>query len=104
MVGWQGIGFARTHVKARLASLDATLSIHAAYINDCYPLLEYCSEDKAFLFNLAKMLQADGRYVDSNFVVMQGTKVSNDPMFWVLMGNNLKAMRLYDEACAVLKH
>lgn len=50
------------------------------------------------------MLQADGRYVDSNFVLMQGTKVSNDPMFWVLMGNNLKAMRLYDEACAVLKH
>ena len=100
MVGWQGIGFARTHVKARLASLDATLSIYAAYINDCYPLLEYCSEDKAFLFNFAKMLQADGRYVDSNFVLMQGTKVSNDPMFWVLMGNNLKAMRLYDEAVA----
>lgn len=46
------------------------------------------------------MLQADGRYVDSNFVLMQGTKVSNDPMFWVLMGNNLKAMRLYDEAVA----
>lgn len=100
IVGWQGIGFTRKHVDARLASRDATMFVHAANINDCYSLLDYCCEDKAFLFGFAKMLQADERYVDSNSMLMRGTKVSNDPMFWVLMGNNLKAMRLYDEAVA----
>lgn len=85
---------------ARLASRDATMFVHAANINDCYSLLDYCCEDKAFLFGFAKMLQADERYVDSNSMLMRGTKVSNDPMFWVLMGNNLKAMRLYVEAVA----
>ncbi len=95
---WQGINFTRHYVNARLASHDATVSIHAAYINDCYPLLEYCSEDKDFLFCFAKMLQTAGRYVDSNSILTRGTKVSNDPMFWILMGNNYKAMRLYDEA------
>ena len=95
---WLSIGFTRRHVDAKLASLDATKYIHAAYIHDCYPLLEYCSEDKSFLFGFAKMLQSDGRYMDSNSMLLRGTKVSNDPMFWVLMGNNLKAMRLSDDA------
>lgn len=95
---WLATDFTRKHVDASKAAHDATMAIHAAYINDCYSLLEYCREDKAFLFNFAKMLQAEGRYVDGNSMSQKGTEVSNDPMFWILMGNNYKVMALYDEA------
>lgn len=38
------------------------------------------------------------RYVDSNAMLRLGTLVSNDPMFYVLQGNNYCEMMLFDEA------
>lgn len=38
------------------------------------------------------------RYVDSNAMLHLGTLVSNDPMFYVLQGNNYCEMMLFDEA------
>lgn len=71
---------------------------HDSLMPDYYRLLPYCNDDKKFLFDFAKLLQANKRYIDSNAILRQGIKISNDPMFWVLMGNNYRKLKQYDEA------
>ena len=38
------------------------------------------------------------RYTDSNAVLRLGTLISNDPMFYVIQGNNYLQMNLYQKA------
>ena len=71
---------------------------HAALIDDYYELLPLMVSNEHFLFDFAKILAADGRYNDSNAMLRQGTLVSNDPMFYVLQGNNYRDMEAYSEA------
>ena len=73
-------------------------SRHVAFIDDYYELLPLLNCNKRFLFDFAKILATDGRYVDSNAMLHLGTLVSNDPMFYVLQGNNYCEMMLFDEA------
>ena len=72
--------------------------IHESFIKDYYRLCPLCLDDKQFLFDFAKILQEKHRYLDSNAILRDGILISNDPMFWVLMGNNYKLMKLYVEA------
>jgi tetratricopeptide (TPR) repeat protein len=44
------------------------------------------------------MLSVDGRYNDSNAVLRIGTFVSNDPMFYVIQGNNYSEMGVSQDA------
>lgn len=70
----------------------------AAFLDDYYEVLPDERDDPQFLFNFAKTLRQSGRYRDSNAVLRQGTEVSADPMFYVLMGNNYKDEQYYDLA------
>ncbi len=74
--------------------------MHGSFIKDYHRLYPLCRDDKRFLFDFAKILQANQRYLDSNAILREGILVSNDPMFWVLMGNNFRKMKQYDEAMA----
>lgn len=69
-----------------------------AFVNDYYELLPLESDHSLFLFDFGKLLRILGRYNDSNAILQKGTMVSNDPMFYVLMGNNYKDMKHYDLA------
>ncbi|MBP3788503.1 MAG: O-antigen ligase family protein [Prevotella sp.] len=71
---------------------------HAAFIDDYYELLPLLSSNEHFLFDFAKILAADGRYNDSNAILRLGTLVSNDPMFYVIQGNNYNEMGFCQEA------
>lgn len=53
---------------------------------------------RIFFFTFGKALQAVGRHNDSNAVLHQGTMVSCDPMFHVLIGNNYRALGAPAEA------
>ncbi|MDD6783576.1 MAG: O-antigen ligase family protein [Prevotellaceae bacterium] len=68
------------------------------FIKDYYILLPYVVESPQFLFNFAMTLRESGRYRDSNAILRLGTRVSTDPMFYVLMGNNYKDEQHYDLA------
>lgn len=60
----------------------------AAFVNDFrknYDRLKDCPE---YLFTYGKALRELERYNDSNAALWQGTLVSCDPMFHVMMGNN----------------
>lgn len=69
-----------------------------AFIKDYYKLLPLENENAGFLFDFAKALRNCGRYRDSNAILRMGTKVSTDPMFYVIMGNNYKDEGLYELA------
>ena len=63
-----------------------------------YKWLSLENDNSRFLFSFGKKLREDGRYNDSNAIFCQGTKCSADPMFYILLGNNYKDMKLYDLA------
>lgn len=71
---------------------------HSAFLDDYYELLPLMLSNEHFLFDFAKMLAADDRYTDSNAMLRLGTLVSNDPMFYVIQGNNYNEMGLCQEA------
>lgn len=65
------------------------------FIKDQYKFLPKESDHPQFLFTFAKALRQAGRYNDSNAILRQGTLISNDPMFYLLQGNNYKDMKQY---------
>ncbi len=70
----------------------------AAFLDDYYELLPLLTENSRFLFDFGKMLAVQGRYNDSNTMLRQGALVCNDPMFYVIQGNNYRDMGAYSEA------
>ena len=72
--------------------------VNEAFIKDYYELLPFEYDNSRFLFDFGKTLRIHGRNNDSNDVLRQGTLVSADPMFYVLMGNNYKDMGCPDLA------
>lgn len=95
---WLGLDFTQKHVEARVSSQKCVLFSDAVFIKENYQLLDLCCQDKNFLFGFSKMLQSAGRYMDSNAMLLKGIKISNDPMFWVLMGNNFRSMKMLEDA------
>ncbi|MBQ7180560.1 MAG: O-antigen ligase family protein [Bacteroidaceae bacterium] len=71
---------------------------HAAFTADYYTLLPLMEDQPRFLFDFGKLLAEQGRWNDSNDMLRRGTRVSADPMFHVLMGNNYRAMGAWQEA------
>lgn len=69
-----------------------------AFIDDYYELLQLERDNARFLFDFGKALRIHGRYNDSNDMLRQGTLISADPMFYILMGNNYKDMHCPDLA------
>ena len=62
--------------------------VNEAFIKDYYELLPLESDNPRFLFDFGKTLRTHGRYNDCNDMLRQGTLVSADPMFYVIMGKN----------------
>lgn len=94
--------FLKTEMEKRIEAANSYHLIsniqQEAFINDYYELLPLESDHSLFLFDFGKLLRLLGRYSDSNAILQKGTLVSNDPMFYVLMGNNYKDMKHYDMA------
>jgi len=59
---------------------------------------------ESMLFNYGQSLSEDGDYIRSDSVLKLGTKISSDPMFWNVMGNNCLAQGKYREAEDRYKH
>ena len=68
------------------------------FLEDYRELLPQEEDNAEFLFDYAQTLRMAKRYNDSNEMLRRGAKVSADPMFYVLQGNNYKDMSLYNMA------
>ena len=71
---------------------------HKTYlVHDCSPLQDGLYDER-MLFALGQSLNRNGEYEKSDEVLSLGTRVSSDPMFWNVMGNNSKALGKFREA------
>lgn len=75
-----------------------------AFIKDYYELLPKLNDNPKFLFNFGSLLRDVGRYNDSNAMLRQGTLLSADPMFHILMGRNYEDMQEYGMADSLYRH
>ena len=73
-------------------------------VEDCQTLLPYLKHDESFLFDYGQSLSKTGNYALSDSVLKIGTKISCDPMFWNVMGNNSLSLGKYREAEERYKH
>ena len=60
--------------------------------------------DQNALFDYGQVLNISGDYAKSDSLLLLGTKISSDPMFWNVMGNNSLALGRYREAEERYKH
>ena len=67
-------------------------------VEDCDTLLPYMKHDRHYLFAYGQSLNIIGNYLKSDSILSLGTKISSDPMFWNVMGNNSLAQGKYREA------
>ena len=72
-------------------------------IYDCEELLPYM-DDQRYLFAYGQSFNKIGNYSMSDSLLIKGTKISSDPMFWNVMGNNSLAQGKYREAEERYKH
>ena len=84
---------------------DRFSQIHdEAFIKDYYELFPLLNDNPQFLFDFGLLLRDCGRYNDSNAMLRQGTSLSADPMFHILMGRNYEDMEEYDKADSLYDH
>ena len=89
---------ANRHLQAHRSYKTMARMTHETFLQDYNRLLPLCEDDKYFLFDYAHLLRVNKHWMDSNAMLRRGLLVSNDPMFWVLMGNNHRDLGQYREA------
>jgi tetratricopeptide (TPR) repeat protein len=72
-------------------------------VNESYDLMPFLGLNENFLFTYGQALNKIGDYEKSDSILMIGTKISNDPMFWNMLGNNSLEQGNYLEAEARYK-
>ena len=73
-------------------------------VEDGDTLMSQMMHDYRFLFAYGQSLNREGFYAKSDSVLMLGTAISSDPMFWNVMGNNSLAQGRYREAEERYRH
>ena len=74
------------------------LELYEDAANDYAALFEELKQEREYLFEYGRSLNQSGQYDESTRILKTGTRISNDPMFWNVMGNNYKALRNWPEA------
>lgn len=67
-------------------------------IEDADTLYDSMRHDYRFLFAYGQSLSKEGQYLKSNEILSEGSRISCDPMFWIVMGNNNLSLERYEEA------
>lgn len=73
-------------------------------IEDADSLYHFMRYDYMFLFAYGQSLSKEGEYLKSNEILSEGSLISSDPMFWIVMGNNNLSLERYEEAERCYKH
>lgn len=73
-------------------------------VEDCETLLNDLKNDEFFLFAYGLSLNKTGNYEKSDTILRIGTKLSSNPMFWNIMGNNSLSLGRVEEAEQKYKH
>lgn len=71
--------------------------IEASLIKYYYQYYPENIDNKNYLMDFANLLRQNRRYRDSNAILRDANKISNDPMYLIMMGNNYQDMGLFNE-------
>ena len=62
------------------------------------PLYNDLKDNYKFIYDYGYALHKCKHYQESNEILKEGAKISSDPMFYNIIGKNLEALELYEEA------
>lgn len=88
----------KPYYKAKSDYLYLSYNYHPSLIKEYYHMVPFMLENPKFLFSFGKILREEGRYNDSNEMLLRCADVSNDPMVYVLIGRNYEDMDARDLA------
>lgn len=76
----------------------ASMELYEDAVEELAPLYDNLKDNYRFIYDYGYALHKCKRYQDSNQILKEGAKISSDPMFYNIIGKNLEAMGLYEEA------
>lgn len=75
-----------------------SLELYEDAVEELVPLYNDLKDNYRYIYDCGYALHKCKRYHESNEILKGGAKVSSDPMFYNIIGKNLEAMGLYEEA------
>lgn len=76
----------------------ASMELYEDAIEELTPLYGGLKDNYRFIYDYGYALHKCKHYHESNEILKEGAKISSDPMFYNIIGKNLEALGLYEEA------
>ena len=76
----------------------SSMELYEDAVEELAPLYDNLKDNYRFIYDYGYALHKCKRYQESNKILKEGAKISSDPMFYNIIGKNLEAMGLYEEA------
>ena len=76
----------------------ASMELYEDAAEELAPLYNDLKDNYRFIYDYGYALHKCKRYQESNEILKEGAKISSDPMFYNIIGKNLEAMGLYENA------
>lgn len=76
----------------------ASMELYEDAVEELAPLYDDLKDNYRYIYDYGYALHKCRRYQESIKILKEGAEVSSDPMFYNIMGRNLEAMGLYEEA------
>ena len=76
----------------------ASMELYEDAVEELAPLYDNLKDNYRFIYDYGYALHKCNRYQESNEILKEGAKISSDPMFYNIIGKNLEALGLYEEA------
>lgn len=76
----------------------ATMELYEDAVEELAPLYDDLKDNYRYIYDYGYALHKCNRYQESNEILKKGAKISSDPMFYNIIGKNLEAMGLYEDA------
>lgn len=75
-----------------------SMELYEDAVEELVPLYNDLNDNFRYMYDYGYALHKCKRYHESNEILKEGAKISSDPMFYNIIGKNLEAMGLYEEA------
>ena len=76
----------------------SSMELYADAVEGLAPLYDNLKDNYRFIYDYGYALYKCRRYQESNEILKVGAKISSDPMFYNIIGQNYEAMNLYQES------
>lgn len=81
-----------------------SMELYEDAVEELAPLYDELKDNYRFIYDYGYALHKCKRYQESNEILKDGAKISSDPMFYNIIGKNLEAMGLYEDAEQAYMH